>query len=175
MKNLNSEDLFALYKFDTTKIIISLILVVFALAFPKVGFLPLGCEGFSLKANILFPLCHANIFHLLCNLLCLFMMRRPYYLVEGIIISFLCSLLPEWTDTPIMGCSGILFAIIGIKYGRLDRWKELLKNTWLFFIITAFIPNVACLFHIYCILCGYIVGTLQTTFILWQKTRKMLR
>lgn len=184
MKNLNNivtvlKDFSLSNKF---KISITFILVVLFLSFPSVGFSPLGGENFRLIGNIVFPFCHANIFHLCCNLYCLWLLRKPYYIIYGFIISFLCSLLPEltvyglFTHTPmlpIMGCSGVLFAVIGIKWGMVAKWKEMWRKCWLFFVITAFIPNVAFLFHLYCITVGYAFGYSLLIYRLWQKAKTL--
>lgn len=164
-----------------------IILVVFFLVPEKIGFYPLGSEDFAIRNSILFPFFHANIFHALCNILCLWTIRGKHYLVPSFIISFLCSLLPEYSPLscfvpfinassdgaclPIMGFSGILFAIIGIKYGYVAKWKTMLSRTWLFFLITAFIPNVAMLFHLYCIIVGYLYGFIKSTLDLWREAK----
>lgn len=150
------------------KTIITIFFVVSFLCAPKVGFLPLGVEGFCLANNILFPLSHANIFHLLCNLWCMWLLRPPYYWVSAIVISFVCSLLPEINHEPIMGASGIIFAIIGARYGVRNNAKRLIRNTWLPFIVMAFMPNVACLYHLYCIGVGFCWGYIKET---WRLTR----
>lgn len=163
--------------------ITSIIMVVSSLSFPKVGFLPARREGFTLLSHIVFPLCHANVFHLACNLLCLYQLRQPYYLIPSIIISFACSFLPcpvlvlnsyavEFSYLPIMGFSGILFAIIGIKWGRIGDLKRMFSRLWPFLLVTAFIPNVAFLFHLYCIIYGFTFGYMITLFDLWHKIRR---
>ncbi len=127
----------------------------------KVGFLPLGAEDFDIVRNLLFPLSHANWLHLLCNLWCIWMIRPPYYLWSSILISFFCSLLPEpFIHEPIMGVSGVLFAMVGTKFGRVGQIGELVRRTWLFFALTALVPNVACLYHFYCITLGCLYGSL---------------
>ena len=157
---------------------LAILLVVSFLCLPKIGYYPLGAEDFNLIKNILFPLSHANIFHLACNILCALRIITGFHtLIPAFIISFLASLIPapvlsDWslTITPIMGASGILFAIIGIRWGRYGSFKGMLSRLWFFFLITAFIPNVAVLFHIYCIIIAYAYGWLQETIRLWNKT-----
>lgn len=152
-----------------TKIITTTILVVSFLLLPKVGFRHFGAEGFDITHNIIFPLSHANIFHLLCNICCMWQMRRiKDYLLPAFFVSLFCSFLPESTPD-IMGCSGVLFAIIGFKYGKFNMGYRMIKNNILFFIITAFIPNVAVLFHIYCLITAFFIGYTLETYRLWQK------
>ena len=152
---------------------ISAIFVVSFLTVPRVGFLPLGTVGFDILNNIMFPLCHANVFHLVCNLLCVWLTRPSYHILSGILISFFASLLPEMTTDPIMGMSGILFAVIGVKYGKMGLLTLLAKRTWAFFVITALLPNVACIYHLYCIIIGYLWGAAikkRKEVMLWKLT-----
>lgn len=152
------------------KFIITIFLVVSFLLLPRVGFNPEGGEGFDTYRNIMFPLSHANIFHLACNLICLWQIKHiSTYILPAIVISFLSSLMPSFYCHDIMGVSGVLFAIIGLKYGRFSTLKAMVRNTAFFFIITAFIPNVAALFHIYCITIAFIVGWLYKNQSLWKK------
>lgn len=155
-----------------SKAIITTLLVVSNLCAFKVGFLPLDAEDFDITRNLLFPLSHANWLHLLCNLWCMWVIRPPYFLLSGLLISFFCSLLPEpFLHEPIMGMSGILFAIIGAKHGEVRQAKELIHKTWIFFLLTALIPNVACLYHLYCIALGYTWGTCKKDICLWLSTK----
>lgn len=155
-----------------SKAIITTLLVVSNLCVFKVGFHPLGAEDFDITHNALFPLSHANWLHLLCNIWCMWVIRSPYFLWSSILISFFCSLLPEpFLHEPIMGMSGILFAMIGAKHGQVGQAKELFHKTWLFFVITALMPNVACLFHLYCISLGYFWGMNKKDICLWLTTK----
>ncbi len=163
---------FLRFHYSAMKVVITALLVVSNLCAFKVGFTPLGAEDFDILNNILFPLSHANIIHLLCNLWCLWIIRPPYFLCSAVLLSFICSMLPEpFLQEPIMGASGILFSMIGAKYGEVSRGKELLQKTWLFFLITALLPNVACLYHLYCITTGFAWGWTKQTYRLWLSTR----
>lgn len=154
------------------KLAITSLFVVSNLCVHKVGFLPWGVEDFDIMRNILFPLSHANWFHLACNLWCVWLLRPPYYIVSAVIISFLCSLLPEpFIHEPIMGMSGIIFAVVGTKYGFIGDMSKAIKSVWLFFVITAFIPNVACLYHFYCFSAGFMWGWTKGTMALWHSMK----
>lgn len=151
------------------KSLITTILVVCFLMLPKCGFHTEGASGFQIINNLLFPLSHANVFHLLCNVYCIWQIRNlKRYVAPAFIISFLCSLLPEYLHN-IMGCSGVIFSIVGLKYGEAYRFKDMVKANWWFFAITAFIPNVAVLFHLYCIIISFIIGNTFNFVVLWKK------
>ena len=152
-----------------TKLIITTILVISFLLLPRVGFCPAGGEVYAVPTNVFFPLVHANVFHLLCNIACLWQLYDVKRLLfAGCIVSFLCSFLPESLHD-IMGCSGIIFAMIGFRFGEYGRFNTMVKAYALFFVITAFIPNVAVLFHIYCLVMAYIAGNLYQTLSLLKK------
>ena len=148
-------------------------MVLSFLLLPKVGFHPQGGEVFMLPTNLFFPFVHANIFHLLCNILCLWQMTALKRMLPiGFIISLACSYLPE-SAFDIMGCSGVIFAIIGYKFGEVAMFRKMIKSYALFFIITAFIPNVAVLFHLYCLIVAYLLGNIIQTFMLWRKAYRI--
>jgi hypothetical protein len=60
---------------------------------------------------------------------------------------------------PTYGFSGVLFAMVGVSWGRIHRFRDMiLRNKW-FLIIPAFLPHVNFLIHIYCLLFGYLYGS----------------
>lgn len=152
------------------KLIITTIMVVSFAFLPKYGFVPFGREGFDLKCTLLFNFCHANIYHLLANILGLWLIKGKLHLPMALTISLTASLLPEFI-IPIYGCSGTLFAIVGIKYGLYGNLNYMLKKTWWVLLIPLFIPNIAGLFHIYCILLGFMYGWCKGTYCLWLRMR----
>jgi len=163
------------------KLIVCLILVGSYFFFPKYGFTSplqlltpnssLLTANSSLLTHFLYPFSHANIWHLLANCLCLFMLRCPLHIIITYLIAVLCSFLPcplfidmllnsplGETEGVTMGFSGVLFAIVGISWGKVGRFREMLsKNIW-FLIIPAFIPHINFLIHLYCLLAGYAAG-----------------
>lgn len=152
------------------KSLVTIFLVMSFLLLPKVGFHPEGGGGFDLYRNILFPFSHANVFHLACNIICLWQIRRVRrFIVPSFVISFIASVLPFYQCVDIMGFSGILFAIIGIQYGVYSSFFTMFRKTVIFFVITAFLPNVAVLFHLYCIVIAFSAGWLYQTYRLWKK------
>lgn len=141
-------------RIDIEKLLVSIVLVLTFVFLPKYGYLGYG----DIWNHLLYPFSHANIFHLLANILCFWMIRCKTYLLLCFIVSFLCSFLPSLSCEPTMGFSGILFAIVGMSWGRSGRFLEMLKRNMWFLIIPMFIPHVNGLLHVYCMLAGYILG-----------------
>lgn len=129
----------------------------------------------SLISHLTYPLSHANIFHLAANCLCLFLLRCPLSLPVTYTIAVLSSFLPSFafssfhislstfpfplSTEPTMGFSGVIFAMVGMSWGRVHRFREMLsRNKW-FLIIPAFIPHINALLHLYCLLLGYLVSS----------------
>ena len=148
--------------------------------FPKYGFTFHG----EIINNILYPLSHASIWHLAANILCLWMLRCPMRLAATYTIAVLGSFLPSFSiydcliqggfsslSEPTMGFSGVLFAMVGISWGRIHRFKDMvLRNKWIL-IIPAFIPHINFLIHIYCLLFGYLYGHCSLWFSKGSKTQ----
>ena len=152
------------YRF--VKLIVSIILVGSYFLLPKYGFTFHG----PLIDHVLYPISHANIWHLAGNILCLWLLRCPLHIFTTFVIAVLCSFLPcpqlpLWgmdVTGPTMGFSGVLFAMVGISWGKVHRFKDMiLRNKW-FLIIPAFIPHINFLIHIYCLLAGYTYGYYET-------------
>lgn len=139
------------------RIIITVILTLTFFLLPAEGYVS---GGFS-SANFLYLFFHANIFHLLGNLLCLWMLRCPLHILVACIIAVAGSFLPTLTSEPTMGFSGVLFAIAGISWGRIGRFVEMCKRCLPFILITLFLPNVNALIHVYCLFLGYLYGLLK--------------
>ena len=153
-------------RYDTIiRLVVSFILVGSYFVLPKYGF----TFDSSLLSHLLYPLSHANIWHLAVNIMCLWMLRCPTYILTTFVIAVLCSFLPcpqfSFLDVclvyePTMGFSGVLFAMVGISWGKVKRFKDMIwRNKW-FLIITAFIPHINFLIHFYCLLAGYLYGTI---------------
>ena len=118
--------------------------------------------GKGLWERLLFPISHANIFHLAANTLCVWLMKIRLRLPLTVAISFVCSLLPQWSlwgAEPILGFSGVIFAAVGIVYGKLGQFKRMAKTCLLPVIICGLFPHVALTFHIYTLLIGYAIGS----------------
>ena len=141
-------------KFSWAKSIVSIVLVIWYFTMPGHGF-----TGYvDIAGHILYPLSHANIFHLLANILCLWMIPCGLHLTSAFILSVLCSFLPCFIYEETVGFSGVLFSIVGISWGRVNRFKDMIwRNKW-FLIIPIFIPHVNALLHLYCLVLGYLLG-----------------
>ena len=143
------------------KLFIGFVLVGSYFLLPKYGFTFNG----PLINHLLYPLSHANIWHLAANILCLFMLRCPLHIVATFVCAVLCSFLPcpqlplyGGVIEPTMGFSGVLFAMVGISWGKIHRFKDMVwRNKWIL-IIPAFIPHINFLIHVYCLLAGYAIG-----------------
>lgn len=155
------------------KLVVCLVLVLSFFLLPKFGFISTFhvCSD-SIAAHFLYPLSHANIFHLIVNILCLFMLQCPMRLHITYPIAVIASFLPCFTlyglitgsgfllSEPTMGFSGVLFAMVGISWGLIHRFRLMLwKNKW-FLIIPAFLPHMNLFIHLYCLLFGYLAGHL---------------
>lgn len=157
------------------KFVVTVVLVLSYFFLPKYGFTSSISivSGGSLIGNLLYPISHANIYHLLANILCLWMLRCPLHLFATYTIAVLCSFLPSFSlfdflvgrgtalAEPTYGFSGVLFAMVGISWGRVHRFRDMLsRNKWIL-IIPAFVPHINFLIHLYCLLLGYAYGIIQ--------------
>ena len=156
------------HKIDVNRLLVSLILVGSYFFFPKYGFTFNG----DFIGHLLYPLSHANIWHLLANILCLWMLRCPLHLFVTYLMAVICSFFPSFClglfdgftlqSEPTYGFSGVLFAMVGISWGRIHRFKDMvIRNKWIL-ILPAFIPHINFLIHIYCLMAGYLYGRYAT-------------
>ncbi len=144
-------------------LIISVVLVGSYFCLPKYGF---TFHGPWLN-HLLYPISHANVWHLAANVLCLWMLRCHLHICTTYLIAVLCSFLPcpllplyGESSALTMGFSGVLFAMVGISWGRIHRFRDMIvRNKWIL-IIPAFLPHVNFLIHLYCLLAGYLFGHL---------------
>ena len=145
--------------YSRAKLIVSVVLAVWYFAMPGFSFGG-GCGDTATcwTGHVLYPLCHANVWHLLANIVCLWMIPCCLYLGSSYFVAVVCSLLPCFLDEGTCGFSGVLFAVVGMSWGRVRRFREMLwRNKW-WLVIPVFIPHVNALLHIYCLVAGYIVG-----------------
>ena len=125
-------------------------------------------------------LIHDNVWHLAGNLLVLWLMRMPLYLMIGMLIGFVCSWLPvlpgvwellgivETTATSVtVGFSGVLFAIIGVKWGKaccdgIATYVTVCKKLGPVVVAGAFLPYLNWCLHLYCLLAGLVYGRMRS-------------
>lgn len=116
--------------------------------------------------HLLYPISHANFFHLAANIAFLWMVKTRKYFLLTYAIAVLCSLLPcpqiadffNHNHYSTMGFSGVLFAIVGISWGKIRMFRRMICKNKFFILVLFFIPNVNAILHIYCLLTGYFAG-----------------
>lgn len=144
-------------KFSWAKLVVSIVLVVWYFAMPQYVF-----PDDRIIGHCLYWLSHANVWHLAANILCLWMIPCELHLLFAIIAAVLCSFLPCFMPEATCGFSGVLFAIVGMSWGRVHRFKDMLwRNKW-FLIIPIFLPHVNALLHVYCMVAGYCLARWKT-------------
>ena len=90
------------------------------------------------------------------------MVKCPTHIFVSFSIAILCSFVPCFASEPTMGFSGVLFAMVGISWGKVHRFKDMVRrNKWILFI-PAFFPHVNFLIHLYCLMAGYLYGRYAT-------------
>lgn len=134
-----------------------------------------GYENYSImpiENHIVYMWSHANIWHLAGNLFVLWLWRGRLYPIPSIAIAFLCSLIPAFGLWPIgmtVGFSGVLFAMVGIKWGIYCRkapfrhlaFAEFCMKALPFGLIFVVVPHVNWCLHLYCMLAGFAYGLLS--------------
>lgn len=164
------------------KALITLVLVVWWLWLPLVGYYPVGeTDGHTIGmiwGHLLWPLSHANVWHLAGNMYFLWLLKERLYVRECYVIAVICSFLPVvpgvWSlfsaGEPLstVGFSGVLCAMIGVKWGAWIRGCHGMTAYWTFakrvlpFVAVGFlIPHVNWSIHLYCLLAGLAYGRWQ--------------
>lgn len=123
-----------------------------------------GYTDRSLLPHLLFPLFHANVFHLAANLFTASLLR---YDLRDLLLAYLISLAASFAaiaQLPTMGFSGILYVLIGMRTtlfkGRFNFWK----GYFVAFLLAGLVmPRVNGLLHILCFIGGLAVRFIRTT------------
>lgn len=137
------------------------ILVSLAYAFGlRIGYEP----GGNLAGHILYMLSHANVFHLMANLFCLWLLRGKLHALQSCAISIACSYLPCLCLGPTMGMSGFLMAEIGMRWGSASKLAGMCKAVLPALLLSGLLPNVNVMIHLYCLFVGYLVAVIQKRF-----------
>lgn len=141
------------------RLLVSVIIVLWYFCLPGYGFCSYGMTAWvDFLGHVLYPLCHVNIWHLLVNIICLWMIPCRFSVCCSYVIGVLCSFLPCFCSEVTMGLSGVLFCIVGMSWGRVGRFRDMFwRNKW-FLFIPLFLPHVNGLLHIYCMVGGYLAG-----------------
>lgn len=119
---------------------------------------------------------HAGFWHLVGNLFVLWILRWELYLLPAALIALVMSFVPVFgviwpMDGVTMGFSGVLFAIVGIKWGLYCQsfapagtyfvraaFSEFCYKILPFALIGVLIPHVNWCLHLYCLLTGFAYG-----------------
>lgn len=136
--------------------IIILILVIYYLLFPQVGYVWNG----DLTGKLLYSFSHANIFHLLGNCFVIWLFKTPIQ-IEALIIAYVCAFFPCFAAEPTMGASGVLFAHMGMCWGLSGDFKNMCKYLLPVTILTGLLPGVNLMIHLYCLFLGYLYNSLN--------------
>lgn len=137
-------------------------LLVFMLAFfdaPSACMLQPGC---GITGRLCYHFFHANVFHAICNIWCLLALAF-YYDIEDweLLLAFLiAATVPSvaMSSQPIVGASGVCFALMGIVFHKVARKKYYLS--WIVPIVAVgfIIPGMAAALHLYCFAVGIAVA-----------------
>ncbi len=155
------------------KTAITIMLLTWFLLMPNTGY----TDNEDIYKHIVYMASHANAWHLLGNLLVLWLVRNRLFLVEGLVIAFTMSFIPAvgsiWNGFVLnemtIGFSGVLFAIAGIKWGWIIRYTTNMRqrNKWYRDFLTMVLPFAVCgvllphinwCLHTYCLLSGFVYG-----------------
>lgn len=150
------------------KYYVAIFLILVFILCPQTGY---EVDG-PLLNHVTWIFCHANLFHLFGNIVCLLMLKRKLFLVPAFVISVVASFIPILIiggTYATMGFSGVLFAIIGIKYGDCGKWKLCAKNCLPWIAISIFFPHMNWCIHLYCLTIGYLYGAIRRRYI--KRTR----
>lgn len=144
----------------TATLVLSLIL--FIVAFfnaPSACMLQPGC---GITGHLCYHFFHANVFHAICNIWCLLALAF-YYDIEDweLLLAFIIAAsVPSaaMSSQPIVGASGICFALMGIVLYKVARKKYYLS--WIIPIVAVgfIIPGMAAGVHLYCFAIGIAVS-----------------
>ena len=155
------------------KTVLTVVLVTCYVLMPVTGYTnSLSLSG--IPNHLIYMFSHANVWHLAGNLFVLWILKRRLYLLPAVVIGFVCSFLPAfslWEVGTTVGFSGVLFAIVGIKWGVYCRsfsyagwlfekgsYGEVCMKVLPFALIGMVIPHVNWCLHLYCLLAGFLFG-----------------
>ena len=171
------------------KVFITAVLVLCWALLPMVGYGgPPQCDGIAEQVgrHFAYMWCHGSVWHLVGNVFVVWVLRRPLYLIPAVVIGFLCSWIPAvpglWemiaaadaagtVAEPVMtvGFSGVLFAIVGVKWGycRYDiaTYRTFVLKVVPIALLGFFIPHLNWSLHLYCLIAGLGYGLTAT---MWQ-------
>lgn len=138
-------------------------------------------DGGTIWEHILYIVSHGSMLHLAGNLFVLWVLRGRLWLWQAVMVAVVMSFVPSlpgvWdafcpdgksSGTVTMGFSGVLFAIIGAKWGeavqrssgerRAAAWRAFVTKVMPFVLAGAFIPHVNWSLHACCLGGGLLTG-----------------
>lgn len=150
---------------------LTFVILTYWLFAPQVGYD--NGDTDNIPAHVYYMLSHANIWHLFGNVFVLWLIHGRLYLLPSMMIAFVFSFIPAFSiygDVGMtMGFSGVLFAVLGIKWGvycrceskPLDRYEAMwrfLTRVLPFALLGILIPHLNWCLHLYCLLAGFVYG-----------------
>ena len=114
---------------------------------------------------------HANIFHLMANMYCVWLMRfRADWLTAfliGIAATFLPSPVWSWKEMgfvlmPTCGLSGVILAAVAMEWARVGSLMRMIKWVVLPLLPLTLVPNINTPIHLYCVAFGYLYQKIKT-------------
>ena len=113
---------------------------------------------------------HANIFHLMANMYCVWLMRFKADWLTAFLIGIAATFLPSpvwsWKEMgfimmPTCGLSGVILAAVAMEWARVGSFKRMIKWVVLPILPFTFVPNINTPIHLYCIFIGYFCKYIQ--------------
>lgn len=140
--------------------------IILFLVVPPIGF---TCES-GVSPHLVYMFFHANVFHLLGNMLCLYLVTTNRFIsvVEHYTVAYLIAVASSWLScmsVPTIGLSGFVFAIIGM----LTPFVYCTRNIIIIALSLALgfvIPNSNGLIHLWSFTFGFLYGLVRKGFIL---------
>lgn len=118
-----------------------------------------------LHCRLLYPAFHANIIHAALNAWCLICISFYYdFTLWRLLITYLIAIsIPSFllTNTPTVGLSGLVFALLGSISFEVQRRLYFQIWTISYIGIGFLLPNTNALLHLYCYAMGFTWATLN--------------
>lgn len=131
-----------------------------------------GVSDTNLCGMFTYQFLHANMLHLIVNIVSLYLVYKPFKIIYGnrfnydndivlFLIIYLASVLAAMfglSSTPTVGASGMVFFILGAILALRPTKKQFINYIWVFigFIVSAFMENSNTLLH----LAAFVIGVL---------------
>ena len=131
---------------------------------------------FAIKPNVFtYPLIHANIFHLIANVWCLYFLMKVasdcktwvLFIIGGAIASVISYLL--YNNSLVVGASGFIYGVIGVctvymynnSNGVAFYRSAFFLSVLASLVLGIVIPGLAGLLHLYAIIIGVVIGAMS--------------